>query len=415
MSVRPRLPFPIPSDQDSSGRTLDVEEIAAVSTAILSGTLTSTKGTFSKTLEKKFAAKIGVPHCVAASSGTMALHAAFAALDPEPGDEFVTTSITDMGALAPMLYQGVIPVFADVDPKTWNVTPETVEAAISPRTKAIVVTHLFGNPCDMTGIMEVAVRRGIPVVEDCSQAFLAKWGGQYVGTIGAVGCFSLQQGKHVTCGEGGLVVTRDPALARRIYLFVNKAWGYGDPNPDHYFLALNGRISELQAAVADAQMEKLDGVVAARTDAAAYLTGRIRDLPGIEPPWTDDRAVHTYWKYCLRVNGDVLTGGAPGLAKVLKDHGIASAPRYIQKPAFRCQVFAEQKTFGTSRWPFTLARPEAVDYSAERFPGTFQALEQVLVLPWTEKYTRTHLDYIALVLREAVGQLVKVPAAMSEV
>jgi dTDP-4-amino-4,6-dideoxygalactose transaminase len=407
MSARPRPPLPLPSDQDSTGRTLGEEEIAAVSAAIRSGTLTSTKGSFTKALEQKFAALLGVPHCHAANSGTMALHAAFAALDPEPGDEFVTTAITDMGALAPMLYQGVIPRFADVDPRTCNVTPESVAAVLSEKTKAIVVTHLFGNPCDMTGVLAVANERKIPVVEDCSQSFMAKWDGANVGTQGTIGCFSLQQGKHVTCGEGGLVTTRDPALARRVYLFLNKAWGYGDPNPDHYFLALNGRMSELQAAVAVAQLDKLESVVAARTDAASYLTNRLGTIPGVETPWVDERAVHTYWKYCLRIDGNVITGGAPGIAKVLKEMGIASAPRYIQKPAFRCQVFAEQRTMGKSRWPFTLARPEAVDYATERFPGTFKALDQILVLPWTEKYSRTHLDYIALAVRDAAGQLTK--------
>src|SRR5207249_3654998 len=105
------------------------------------------------------------------------------------------------------------------------------------RTKAIVVTHLFGNPCEMTGIMQLARSKGLPVIEDCAQSFLARFDGRLAGTFGAIGCFSLQQGKHITTGEGGLVVTSDPALSRRMYLFINKAWGYGDPQPDHYFIA----------------------------------------------------------------------------------------------------------------------------------------------------------------------------------
>ncbi len=400
MSHRPGPPLPLPSDQDATGRTLGDEEIALVSEAIRSGTLTSTKGNFVRKLETEFAKAIGAERAIAANSGTMALHAAFAAIDPEPGDEFVTTSITDMGALTPILYQGAIPVFADVEPRTCNVTAESIEKALSPKTKAIVVTHLFGNPCDMTAIMALANARGIPVVEDCSQAFGATWDGRPVGTFGALGCFSLQQGKHVTTGEGGIVVSNDAALARRVFLFVNKAWGYGDPQPDHYFIALNGRMSELQGAVAVAQLAKLDGVVRSRVDSAAYLTRKLNGIAGIETPWQDPRAVHTFWKYCLRVDSSVIRGGAPGLATLLKERGIASAPRYIQKPAFRCAVFAEQRTFGNSRWPFPLARPEAVDYSAERFPGTFAALEGVLVLPWSEKYGAEHLDYIASAVRE---------------
>lgn len=405
MSQIHRHPLPLPSDQDATGRTLSSEEIAAVIEALGSGTLTSTKGRFVKALETDFAEKLGVRHAVAANSGTMALHAAYAAINPEPGDEIVTTAITDMGALTPILYQGAIPVFCDVDPKTCNVTAEAIEAVLSPRTKAIVVTHLFGNPCDMTAIMALANRRGITVIEDCSQAFGATWEGRPVGTFGAIGCFSLQQGKHITCGEGGMVITNDDALARRVFLFVNKAWGYGDPRPDHYFIALNGRMSELQGAVAWAQLKKLDGIVAARTSTARELTQKLGQLPGTATPWVDSRAKHTFWKYCLYVDGSIIQGGAPGFAAMLKEHGIASAPRYIQKPAFACEIFREQRTFGTSRWPFTLARPEAVDYSPERFPGTYEALDRVLVLPWNEKYTTEHLDYIAAAVAECAATL----------
>jgi dTDP-4-amino-4,6-dideoxygalactose transaminase len=316
----------------------------------------------------------------------------------------VTTSITDMGALTPILYQGAVPVFADVDPRTYNVTAETIERCLSPRTKAIVATHLFGNPCDMKEIMALADRRGIPVIEDAAQSYLARADGALVGTLGAVGCFSLQQGKHITTGEGGLVVTNDEALARRMFLFINKAWGYGDPNPDHYFLALNYRVTEMQGAVAVAQLPKLEGVVQARIAHAREMTARLQGIEGIETPTVRSGNVHTYWKYCLRVDDERITDGAVGLARLLKEKGIASAPRYIQKPAFQCEIFRTQRTFGESRWPFTLARPEAVDYDPVRFPGTFDALDHVLVLPWNERYTAEHLDHIAESVREAAAQ-----------
>jgi perosamine synthetase len=330
---------------------------------------------------------------------------AIAAIDPDPGDEIITTSITDMGALTPLLYQGAIPVFAEVDPMSLNVTAETIAACLSERTRAIVVTHLFGNPCAMTEIMELARSRNLPVIEDCAQAYLARWDGQYVGTFGAIGCFSMQQGKHMTTGEGGLVVTNDQALARRMFLFINKAWGYGDPNPDHYFIALNYRLSELQGAVALAQLEKLASVVDRRVSAGARLTQQLSGIPGCKPPQVSSRAVHTYWKYCLNVDGNVVRDGAVGLAKKLKERGIACAPRYIQKPAFMCEVFQKRRTFGKSQYPFTLARPEVLDYSKTRFPLTFKALEDVLVLPWNEKYTQQHLDYIAEAIKDSVEQL----------
>jgi dTDP-4-amino-4,6-dideoxygalactose transaminase len=398
-------PLTLPSDQDASGRTLGAEELALLREVIASGVLTSTKGTFVKSLEERFAGLMGLGHAYACASGTAAVHTAIAALDLEPGDEVITTPITDMGALAPLLYQGLLPVFADVDARTYNLTARTIEERLSERTRAIIVTHLFGNPCPMGAIMDLARARNLPVIEDCAQAFLARCDGRLVGTFGASGCFSLQQGKHITTGEGGLVVTPDATLARRMFLFINKAWGYGDAQPDHYFLALNYRMSELQGAVAVAQLPKLEDVVRRRRQAAARLTQALEGLPGIEIPWVDERAEPVWWKYCLRVDGRVIRGGAPGLGRLLKEKGIASAPRYIQKPAFQCAVFREQRTFGRSRYPFTLARPEAVDYGSDRFPGTFAALEGVLVLPWNENYTDEHVDALAACLRDAVARL----------
>jgi dTDP-4-amino-4,6-dideoxygalactose transaminase len=395
----------LPSDQDASGRTLGLEEVAAVSAALRSGTLTSTKGAFVPELEARFAATLGVNHAYACSSGSAAIHTAIAALDPNPGDEIITSPITDMGALAPILYQGAIPVFADVDPSTCNVTRESVAERISPRTKAIIVTHLFGNPCDVDGIAALANSAGIPVIEDCAQAFLACTNGRYVGTIGRIGCFSLQQGKHITTGEGGLIVTDDKALARRMYLFINKAWGYGDPNPDHYFLALNYRMSELCGSVACAQLSKLEAVVRRRRELAESLSEMLRGVVGIETPKVLRGAVHSYWKYCVRLGEPLSADAVVQVARTLKEHGIVSAPRYIQKPAFMCEVFQRRRTFGNSEYPFTLARPEAVDYRLERYPGAAAGLERLLVIPWNDRYSERDVEYIGESLISAVREL----------
>ena len=395
----------LPSEQDSTGRTLGAEEQELVCEAIRTGTLTSTKGNFVKTLETDFAKMYGVPYAHACSSGSAAVHLAVAAINPEPGDEIITTSITDMGALTPIMYQAAIPVFADVDPVTCNITAEAIERVISPKTKAIIVTHLFGNPCDMTSIMQLARARNIPVIEDCAQAFLAKHKGELVGTLGDIGCFSLQQGKHITTGEGGLVISRNAALARHMFLFINKAWGYGDTQPDHYFLALNYRMTELHGAVAVAQLKKLEFSVRQRVTLAARLSNDLAGIAGIDTPRIASGDTHTFWKYCLTVDGSQLPGGAVALAARLKLRGIACAPRYIQKPAFQCEVFTKQRTFGNSRFPFNLARPEAVDYSREKFPGTYAGLEGILVLAWSERYTEEHVQFLAHSIREAVEEV----------
>ncbi len=398
-------PVVLPSDQNSSGRSLGAEELRYLKKAIESGTLTSTKGTFVKQLQTEFASYLGVKHAFACTSGSAAVHIALAAIDTEPGDEVITTAITDMGALTPVVYQGAIPVFADVDPHTFNVTAESIDARISEKTRAIIATHLFGNPCDMQAINRVARKHDLPVIEDAAQGYGARAQGELVGSLGTAGCFSLQQGKHITTGEGGLVVTNNDALARRMFLFINKAWGYGDPQPDHYFLALNYRMSELDGAVALGQLEKLTRLCEHRIAMATHLSAALSDVPGIETPVIRIGDTFGCWRYTLGVDASVLPGGAVGLGHELKELGVPSAPRYIQKPAFQCKVFREQRTFGESHWPFPLARPEAVDYSPQRFPGTFAALARVLVLPFNERMQIEHIEHIAHSVRRAVERL----------
>jgi perosamine synthetase len=402
----------LPSDQDISGRTFGAEEIAAVTEVLQSGVLITTKGKFGKQLETEFAKRMGVKYAYACNSGSAAVHVAIAAINPNPGDEIVTTSITDMGALTPIVYQGAIPVFADVCPKTLNVTAHTIEKVLSPKTKAIIVTHLFGNPCDMKPIMELADARGIPVIEDTAQSPLATVDGKFVGTIGQIGAFSFQQGKHMTTGEGGIVVTNDDELARKLYLCINKAWGYGDANPDHYFIALNYRMTELQAALACEQLKKLDACVAQRQKMAKILDEKLAGIDGIEVYKPAANATHVYWKYCLRVDDTKIADGSVGLAKALKVYDVASAPRYVVKPAYKCMVFRDQNTLGDSHFPFNLARPEAVDYNDDNFQGTIKGLHDVLVLPINEKYTEEHAVFLADSIREAV-ESVKIADAVA--
>src|SRR5690606_21286970 len=204
-----------------------------------------------------------------------------------------------------------------------------------------IVTHLFGRPCELAPIMAMAEQLGLPVIEDAAQAFGATYGDLPIGTIGKVSAFSLQQGKHITTGEGGIVCTDDDEIARRVFLFVNKAWGYGDSNPDHYFPALNYRLTELQGAVACAQLPKLDEVVAHRRMIAADLHSRLSDLSGIACPNDPANGTHSYWKFAFRVDASQVPGGAVALGSRMRAKGIACAPRYVVKPAFDSQVFRD--------------------------------------------------------------------------
>jgi dTDP-4-amino-4,6-dideoxygalactose transaminase len=358
--------------------------------------------------EKRFGDSLGVPFCRTTTSGTAALHAAVAAIDPEPGDEIITTPITDMGAITPILYQTAIPVFADVDPLTYNMTAETIAKKITRRTKAVMVTHLFGNACDMDPIMALARERNLKVIEDCAQAFSCTYKGKPVGTIGDLGCFSLQQTKHMTAGEGGMVVARDEALSRRARLFIDKAWGYGDPKPDHYFLALNYRMTEVVGAVALAQFDKLDAMVKHRVAMAESLSKQIQGVKGVAAPKITAGCKPVYWKYPLRLDTQVVKGGADAFGARLKQDGIFTAPRYIQKLAFECEVLRDQRTFGNSRFPFVGEHRKGdapVVYDKKDTPGAVEALAGVVVLPWNEKYTTQHVEFIAESIRQASKEL----------
>lgn len=408
LGATPSSPPLLPSDQDASGRTFGSEEAALLVAALQRGTLHSTRGTFVAAFERRFAQWLGTRHAIACASGTAAMHAAIAALRLQPGDEVVTTPITDMGAITPILYQGGVPVFADVDPTTLNVTRATIERALTDRTRAIVATHLFGMPCELPAILQLGRERGIPVVEDAAQAFGATIAGRKVGGLGTLGAFSLQQGKHITTGEGGIVVTDDDDLARRVFLFVNKAWGYGDPQPDHYFPALNYRLGELQGAVATAQLPKLDEVVAARRSAARALRSRLAAVPGLLLPADPEHGTHAFWRFAFQVDPDLVPGGAAALGRRMQAAGIACAPRYIQKPAFACALFADWRSSPVTWLPLQhnprRDRPQAMFDRAD-FPGVERGLERVIVLPLNERYTDAHVSHLAAVIAAAVAEL----------
>lgn len=389
----PRPPIALPSDRDHTGRDLGDAELALLAEAVRSGHLNSTGGRFVPELERGFAELHGLPHAVACASGSAAVHTALAALGVGPGDEVVTTAITDMGAIAPIVYEGAAPVFADVEPDSGLVSAATIAPRITGRTRALIVTHLFGAPCDMAPIVELAQRRGLPIVEDCAQAFLARDTAGPVGTLGDIACYSFQQGKHMTTGEGGIVVTRRADLADRARRFVNKGWGYGDASPDHDRLGCNYRLTELQAAVGVAQLAKLASVVERRRVRANELDVCLGGVPGLDVPRTRDGALHSYWRYALRIDNELVPGGPAALARHLGALGVGSAPNYIRKPAFACALFTERERHPLVRQALAGQADPLGD--RDTHPGSHAFLDRVLVLPWNEKLTREHVRFIA--------------------
>jgi dTDP-4-amino-4,6-dideoxygalactose transaminase len=404
-------PLPLPSERNASGRSLGDEEIALLKEVIESGILFGPHGTKVARFEQELQALFGVPYARAVSSGSAAVHTALGALDIAPGDEVVTSPITDMGAIAPILFQGAIPVFADVDQNTLNVTAETLRPRITGRTRAMIVTHLFGNPCDMDPILTLARERGVAVIEDTAQAYLATYRGALAGTMGDIAAFSLQQTKHITCGEGGFVLTRSESLARRARLWADKGWNYDSVDPDHEFLGLNYRMSELQGAVALAQLRKIRSMVEHRVTMAERLRTLLAGVPGVQPLPTTPGATQTYWRFVLLVDREFIAGGPQALSSELHSLGVWSTPNYIRMPAFLCRLFRERNTFGRTEYPFALSEDTHPLERLEDYPGCRDGLARVLVLPWTERHNPAHVELLADQISRAVERITSVAVA----
>ena len=387
MSGTVRRP-PLPGVLEPAGRTIGAEEREAVLRVLDSAVLCSTFGGEARALESEMAELYGVPDAVSCSSGTAALHLAVAAVRFEPGDEVITTPISDFGTVAPILAQNGVPVFADVDPATGNLDPVAVEAAITPRTKAIIAVHLFGAPADIVALREIADRHDLLLIEDCAQAWLGTTAdGELLGTFGDIACFSLQQYKHITAGDGGLVITSDPELAARMRLFMDKGWDR-DKGRVHLTLGLNYRMTELVAAVARCQLRKVAGVVERRRARAEQLVAALGDLAGLELPAV---AGHVWWLFPL-----ILPGDNQRWASGLAAEGVPSIAGYLDRVLYANPVFTDAPIYGTSRYPLGDR-----DYDRELCPNAERLIrETLLVLPWNEAYTEADVEFIAEAIRK---------------
>ncbi len=383
------------------------EELALVAEALRSQNLFGPSGTMVKALEREFAGLYGVAHAVASTSGTAAIHVALGALNPNPGDEIITAPITDGGSILPIIYQGCIPVFADVD-DTYNMDPVEVERQITPRTAAIMVVHLFGQAANLSALLDVARRHHIPLIEDCSQSHVIRYKGSYLGTYGDIAAFSFQQSKHMTTGDGGMAVTSSDELAERMALFRDKGWarksGWG---PRGYAtLGLNYRLTELQAAVGLAQIKKVCGVVEKRMELGHHLTALLKDVRGLTPPLVTEGSEHGYWLYALRVDAWPIARFADALAK----EGVAAGIGYIGRPIFLCMAaLSEKRTFGDSSYPFDGSHGgRQIEYGPGLCPRTEDALQHMITIGINENYSRHDVEDVAGAIRKVADLLKEV-------
>jgi perosamine synthetase len=273
---------------------IDDAEIAAVTEVLRSGMLAGGKRVAE--LEGRWAEFIGVRHAIAVSNGTVAEMCIFAGLGLGPGDEVITVGHTFNATVSSILYTGATPVFVDIDPETFDIDPDRVAAAITPRTKAICPVHLFGLPADMDPLVELAERHGLAIVEDACQAHGAEYRGRRVGSFGH-GAFSLYGTKNMTTGEGGLITTDDDALADWIRLYRNQGMR---ERYRHEILGYNFRLTDIAAAIGLCQLDKLARNTARRQAIAARYDAAFADLPVVVPSVPADRT-HVYHQYTLDV------------------------------------------------------------------------------------------------------------------
>jgi dTDP-4-amino-4,6-dideoxygalactose transaminase len=266
-------------------------------------------------LEADVAAYLGVRHCLAVNSGTAALHCALAAAGVRAGDEVIVPAFTFMASALAVAHQGATPVFCDVDPRTFNLDAARIAACVTERTRAIMAVHLHGLPADVDAIDAVAARHGLTVIEDAAQAAGASYRGRAVGTLARSAGFSLQMTKNLQGGDGGLFVTDDDAgalVARRL-----AAFGEDVPPQDRlgrvdwaHGIGWNYRIHQLSAAVARAQLPRLDQFNATARANARLLTDGLRDVPGLVPPYVPDGYVSSFHKYRVRLSRAALPPSA---------------------------------------------------------------------------------------------------------
>jgi perosamine synthetase len=299
-------------------------ELQYVTECVLSGWISST-GPFVKRFEDLFADFCGVKHAVAASNGTTALHLSLLALGIRPGDEVIVPSLTFIATANAVRYCGAVPVFVDCDPVTWTIDPRLIEAAITPKTKAIIPVHLYGHPADMDTLMAIAEKHHLSVIEDAAEAHGALYKGKAVGSIGHMGVFSFYGNKIVTTGEGGMITTDDGALAEKLRLLRDHGM-----SPDrrywHTVLGYNYRLTSLQAAVGVAQMERVQQIIDAKIHIADLYRKGLAGTTGIMLPACAPWARNVYWLYSVVVDPKAFGRTRDELMELLKKRDIDTRP-----------------------------------------------------------------------------------------
>ena len=338
--------------------------------------------------EEAFAARLGVKHAVSVSSCTAALHLSLLALGIGLGDEVIVPAQTHVATAHAALYVGAKPVFADVDPGTGNISPDSILRSLTSRTKAIIVVHFAGLPCEMDEISKIAKSRNLVIVEDCAHAVGTAYRGRPAGTMGATGCFSFYPVKHITTGEGGMLTTDDDRIAEQAAK--QRAFGIDVPafyrqKPGLYdtpILGFNFRMTDIEAAIGICQLNEVDKRIETRIANAGILTDRLKDISGLELPRVPSHMRHSFLFYQLTVTREFpLTRDA--LLAALKRSGIG-ASIYYATPVHLMTLY--RNMFG---------------YREGLLPQAERVAAETIALPSNPRLTAEDMAYIGEVIRAA--------------
>ncbi len=373
---------------------LGEEEISAVERVLRSGMLS--QGAYVEAFESAFADFIGVEHAIAVSSGTAALHIALLAAGIGEGDEVITTPFTFIATANAILFVGAKPVFVDVREDDFNIDVEKVKEAINERTKAIIPVHLYGQPCDMKAIADLAEDHNLHVIEDACQAHGAEFAGKKVGSFGTAGCFSFYPTKNMTTGEGGMITTNSKEIAKKARMLRNHG---SSARYMHEILGFNMRMTDISAAIGIEQLKKLPYFTKRRRENAEYLTERLKGIRGIVTPVVKERRTHVFNQYTIRVVGDEEADGATGdnraegnrgkegvnrddLARMLTERGV-EVGIYYPTPVHKQPLY---KKLGYE----------------ERYPISEKLSEEVLSLPVHPGVRKEDLEMMVEIIHECI-------------
>lgn len=354
---------------------IESEEIDAVNRVMESGVLA--QGPKVAELEAAFAAFCGTKYAAAVNSGTAALHAALFAAGVEAGDEVITTPFSFIATINPIIFLGAKPVLVDIDPETFTIDVSKIEAAITPKTKAIIPVHLYGQPVNMSELRTLAEKHNLVIIEDACQAVGATYGDKKAGALGDMGCFSLYATKNIMSGEGGVVTTDNEEMVNAIKRFRQ----HGMSGPYEYaHIGYNYRMTDLLAAIAVEQLKKADGFTAGRQTNAAALDVGLQGIPGLILPKVSENRSHVYHQYTIRVTADFPISRQELVEKLRERDIIAGV--YYPKPLHSIPHIA------------------AYGYSIGDFPVAEKAAEEVLALPVHPRVSAEDVQTIIKAIKE---------------